>query len=103
MAKLPDSSPEIAPPSPLAQPGRQFEALLEVSETIAQQRDLKILFHELSQRLRGVLQFDFLGLILHDAARGTMRLHVLEAEGPIEKETPEELPVADTPSGWVFE
>jgi len=103
MAKPPGSSPETAPPSPLAQPGRQFEALLEVSETIAQQRDLKALFHELSQRLRGVLQFDFLGLILHDPARGTMRLHVLETQEPLEKESPEELPAANSPSGWVFE
>jgi len=103
MAKLPDTSPELAPPSPLAQPGRQFETLLEVSETIAQQRDLKVLFHELSNRLRGVLQFDFLGLILHDPERGTMRLHVLETREPLEHDTPEELPVADTPSGWVFE
>ena len=40
--------------------GRQLEALLEVSEMIAQQRDLKALFHELSERLHKVLQFDFL-------------------------------------------
>src|SRR5215469_3583303 len=103
MAKLPDTSPELAPPSPLAQPGRQFEALLEVSETIAQQRDLKVLFHELSNRLRGVLQFDFLGLILHNPERGTMRLHILETREPIEHRGPEEMPVGDSPSGWVFE
>src|SRR5215470_6068406 len=103
MAKLPDGSTEIVSPSPLAEPARQFEALLEVSETIAQQRDLKALFHELSERLRAVLQFDFLGLILHDASRGTMRLHVLEAQEPIKKEAPEDIPAANSPSGWVFE
>src|SRR5215469_12383962 len=103
MAKLPDGSPEIASSSPLAEPARQFEALLEVSETIAQQRDLKALFHELSQRLRAVLQFDFLGLILHDAERDTMRLHVLEAKEPLKREAPEEVPASNSPSGWVFE
>ena len=103
MAKLSDTSTEIAPSSPLAQPVRQFEALLEVSETIAQQRDLKLLFHELSNRLNAVLQFDFLGLILHDPARGTMRLHILESHEPISQKGPEELPAADSPSGWVFE
>ncbi|MGB7731428.1 MAG: hypothetical protein WBL50_25635, partial [Candidatus Acidiferrum sp.] len=46
--------------SGLEHSGRQFEALLEVSEAIAQQRDLKALFHELSERLHAVLQFDFL-------------------------------------------
>jgi formate hydrogenlyase transcriptional activator len=103
MAKLSDTSTDITPTSPLAQPVRQFEALLEVSETIAQQRDLKLLFHELSNRLHGVLQFDFLGLILHDAERGMMRLHILETREPLPPEGPEEMPVANSPSGWVFE
>ena len=103
MAKLSDTSPETVPPSAIAQPWRQFEALLEVSETIAQQRDLKALFHELSNRLHAVLKFDFLGLILHNPERGTMRLHILETHRPMEHETPEELPVANSPSGWVFE
>src|ERR1700751_4505826 len=103
MANLSDTTPEVAPSSPLAQPVRQFEALLEVSETIAQQRDLKLLFHELSNRLRGVLQFAFLGLILHDPARGMMRLHILETREPVPQEGPEEMPVANSPSGWVFE
>jgi formate hydrogenlyase transcriptional activator len=103
MAKLPDISPEIPLASALAQPGRQVEALLEVSETIAQQRDLKALFRELSKRLAAVLQFDFLGLVLHNRERGTMRLHILESRIPVEREGPEESPANDTPSGWVFE
>ena len=103
MVKLPESTPEIAQSSPIAQPGREFEALLEVSETIAQQRDLKALFRELSNRLHDVLQFDFLGMLLHDSARGTMRLHILVTQQPIEKEAPEEMPVGNSPSGWVFE
>ncbi len=103
MAKLPDTAPEIAQPSLIAQPGREFEALLEVSETIAQQRDLKALFRELSNRLHDVLQFDFLGMVLHDAARGTMRLHILVTQQPIEKESAEESPIANSPSAWVFE
>ena len=103
MAKLPETVPEIAQSSAIAQPGREFEALLEVSETIAQQRDLKALFRELSNRLHDVLQFDFLGMVLHDAARGTMRLHILVTQQPIEKESAEESPIANSPSAWVFE
>jgi formate hydrogenlyase transcriptional activator len=102
MAKLPDSA-ELAPRSSISQLGRQVEALLEVSETIAQQRDLKVLFHELSLRLHTVLQFDFLGLILHNPERGTMRLHILETQEPVEHKGPEEMPVGNSPSGWVFE
>src|SRR6266851_1732226 len=55
---------------------RQLEALLEVSEAIAQQRDLPALFHELAQRLHSVVDFDFLTLMLYDAARNSIRLHV---------------------------
>ncbi len=57
-------------------PRRQLEALLEVSKAIAQQRDLPALFHELSERLHWVVEFDFLTLVLHDPIRNVMRLHV---------------------------
>jgi formate hydrogenlyase transcriptional activator len=91
------------PTSPIEHDGRQLEALLDVSETIAQQRDLKALFHELSVRLHTVLPFDFLVLVLHDPSRNTMRVHSLEG---FESTTPaeqHEFPLADTPSGWVWE
>jgi formate hydrogenlyase transcriptional activator len=83
--------------------GRQFEALLEVSEAIAQQRDLKGLFHELSERLHAVLQFDFLALVLYDAATHSMRLHILETREPHEPKPANEFPLEQTPSGWVWE
>lgn len=88
--------------SPLEHSGRQLEALLDVSETIAQQRDLKALFHQLSERLHTVLPFDFFTLILHDPARNTMRLHVLEARDGAEVNGPRELPMDASPSGWVW-
>ncbi|HUN60690.1 MAG TPA: sigma 54-interacting transcriptional regulator [Candidatus Sulfotelmatobacter sp.] len=83
---------------------RQIEALLEVTEAIAQQRDLKALFHELSQRLHAVLQFDFLVLVRHDPARNAMRLHILETSEPVVTEDePSEYPVELSPSGWVWQ
>jgi formate hydrogenlyase transcriptional activator len=101
---------DVANPSAVSQPasliehsGRQLEALLDVTETIAQQRDLKALFHQLSERLHAVLQFDFLVLVLHDPSRNTMRLHILETNIPDEVEEPTELPVESSPSGWVWE
>jgi formate hydrogenlyase transcriptional activator len=90
--------------SGLEHSSRQFEALLEVSEAIAQQRDLKALFHELSERLHGVLQFDFLALVLHNPATNTMRLHILETHEPHDKtESSDDIPVGDSPSGWVWQ
>ncbi|MGC2768379.1 MAG: sigma 54-interacting transcriptional regulator [Candidatus Acidiferrum sp.] len=89
--------------SGLEHSSRQFEALLEVSEAIAQQRDLKALFHELSERLHAVLQFDFLALVLHNPANNTMRLHILETHEPHKAEASTEFPVETSPSGWVWQ
>jgi formate hydrogenlyase transcriptional activator len=89
--------------SPVEHSGRQLEALLDVSEAIAQQRDLKALFHELTQRLHSVLSFDFLVLVLHDASRNTMRLHILEMREIHPVEEPSEYSVGESPSGWVWE
>src|SRR6516164_7949318 len=91
------------PSASIEQSGRQLEALLEVSEMIAQQRDLKALFHELSERLHRILQFDFLALILYDATRNTMRLHILEMHERPEEKPIQEMPVETSPSGWVWQ
>jgi formate hydrogenlyase transcriptional activator len=98
------SPPEVALPSPLEHSRRQLEALLEVSETIAQQRDLPVLFHELATRLHSVIDFDFLSLVLHDPARNVMRLHVLETRVHTDrKQAGSESPVEGNPSGWVWQ
>src|SRR6267143_412765 len=97
------SPPEVAFTSPLEHPRRQLEALLEVSEAIAQQRDLRALFHDLAERLHSVIEFDFLTLVLHDSGRNVMRLHILETRIPGEKPTGTEAPVENNPSGWVWQ
>jgi formate hydrogenlyase transcriptional activator len=89
--------------SRLDQSSRQIEALLEVTEAIAQQRDLQALFHELAERLHVVLQFDFLALVLHNPANNTMRLHTLSTRQPHPHEKTTEQPVDNTPSGWVWQ
>jgi len=97
------SPPEAALAAPLEHSRRQLEALLEVSEAIAQQRDLPALFHDLAGRLHSVVDFDFLTLVLHDPAKNVMRLHVLETRIPREKPTGIESPVESSPSGWVWQ
>src|SRR5580704_2824478 len=86
-----------------ASPEAQHQALLEVAEAIAQHRDLGELFHELAARLHRVVEFDYLSLILHDAARNVMRLHILEAETPGNVRAGAEFAIGDTPSGLVWE
>src|SRR6202049_5067503 len=88
---------------PAASPEAQHQALLEVAEAIAQHRGLGELFHELAARLHGVVEFDYLNLTLHDAARNVMRLHILETEEPKSIRPGAEFPIGETPSGWVWE
>jgi formate hydrogenlyase transcriptional activator len=103
MAEPVISPPEVAFTSPLEHSRRQLEALLEVSEAIAQQRDLPALFHDLAGRLHSVVDFDFLSLVLHDAAKNVMRLHILETRVPGEKVAGTEAPVEGNPAGWVWQ
>src|SRR2546429_207205 len=97
------SPSEVQHSSPLEHSRRQLEALLEVSEAIAQQRDLPALFHDLASRLHSVIDFDFLALVLHDAAKNVMRLHVLETRILVEKHTGSEVAIEESPSGWVWQ
>src|SRR5262250_753213 len=102
------ADPAISPPAAVPPPAsdhsrRQLEALLDVSEIIAQHRDLKTLFHELALRLHSVVDSDFLTLVLHDSAKNVMRLHVLETREEIDKPLGLEHPVDGTPSGWVWQ
>jgi formate hydrogenlyase transcriptional activator len=86
-----------------ASPEAQHQALLEVAEAIAQHRDLRELFHDLAERLHRVVEFDYLNLILHDASRNVMRVHILAADEPGKIRPGVEFPVEETPSGLVWE
>jgi formate hydrogenlyase transcriptional activator len=81
----------------------RYRTLLAVSEAIIAHRDLAALLHELAGRLRQVVHFDFLALVLHDAATDTMRLHVLDAAGPTGLPSAIVLKVADDPAGHVWQ
>ena len=80
----------------------QYQALLEVSEAIAVQRDLPSLFHDLAQRLHRVVNFEHMRLLLHDAERNVMRLHVLEVTETGKLPSCCDLPVEESPGGWAW-
>jgi formate hydrogenlyase transcriptional activator len=87
-------------------PGSQsaaHQSLLDVSQAILQHRDLSGLFRDLAVRLRAIVPFDFLNLVLYDAATNSMRLHILESTTEVEPDVPEmEFPADESPSGWVY-
>ena len=80
----------------------QYRALLDVSESISLHRDLPALFDDLALRLRRIVQFDYLNLVLHVPEHNSMRLRVLTST---RHDTPAlvETPVDETPSGLVWQ
>jgi formate hydrogenlyase transcriptional activator len=78
------------------------QLLLDVTESIAAHRDLPALFHELKQRLPGLVNFDTLWLVLHDPVRSVMRVHLLETPSRAYVDFVERN-VEDAPAGWVWE
>src|SRR5262245_48774702 len=94
---------DLAADGPELSARQQYRALLAVSEAIVSHRDLAALFHELAGRLHQVARFDFLALVLHEAASNTMRLHVLETVEPVAPGTVLVLPPEEDPAGLVWQ
>jgi formate hydrogenlyase transcriptional activator len=74
MRPMSHDRPETDPPR-----ARPYKALLEA---LTRHDDLARLFHDLAQRLRKVVEFDFISVMLYDPADDVMRLHVMESEQP---------------------
>jgi formate hydrogenlyase transcriptional activator len=96
MGKLPPHAQELSS-------DQQCRTLLAVTEAIVSHRDLQALFHELAGRLHNVVRFDYLILVLHDAAHDTMRLHVLETSEPSSPRPGLLVPIREAPSGLVWQ
>jgi transcriptional regulator with GAF, ATPase, and Fis domain len=80
----------------------QFQALLEVSESITRHGDLAELFHDLARRLRRVVPFDFISVLLHDDAMDMMRLHIpLAAPATLDEAEREDIVQALKQTNWV--
>jgi formate hydrogenlyase transcriptional activator len=81
----------------------RYRALLQVSESIASDRDLPDLFHSLATLLHRVVTFDFICLILPDIARKVVRVHVLESSLPTRIQPGLEIPMAENVRRLVWE
>jgi formate hydrogenlyase transcriptional activator len=82
---------------------RLYATLLDVSEAIASHQHLGALIHDLAPRLRGLVEFDGLALILHGAAPKTMCLYLMEGLDLKANPVGVEMPAEETPAGWVVE
>ena len=83
-------------------PGEKYRTLLAVSRSIASHENLTELFHDLAGQLRGLLNFCYLSVVLHDPVRSVMRLHTLETSAP-KLEPGAEFSMDDSPSAWVWQ
>ncbi len=77
-----------------------LEALLEMTDVVVRHPSLAELLPDVAARLHKIFPFDLFTLSLHDSATDMMRLHFREGvdlpRGPLQ------LPVSDTPGGWVW-
>jgi len=81
----------------------QYQALLQVSESIAKHLDLTALVHDLAHLLPRVAHVNFVALSLYDPARHVMQLHNLQANIPADIVGGHEEPVEETPTGLVWQ
>jgi formate hydrogenlyase transcriptional activator len=81
------------------------EALLDIGDLVCSYRDVQSLMHHLAARLRKVVSFDYVLLVLYDPAIDKMRLHLLELLVPPGTEPlgSTEIAVEEGPAGWVME
>ena len=86
----------------LAEERDRLRLLLEVSEAIASHHNLNDLFRDLAERLPPVVPFDYINVLLHDASRDVMRLHILVAPEGATIQPGQEFPVNESASGLVW-
>ena len=82
---------------------KKYLTLLELSKAIASHRDLTGLFHDLACRLQKLVDFSHLGVLLYDAKRNVMRLHLVETCEPSEPQKSLEVPMEGSIAGWVWQ
>jgi len=82
--------------------GERLRLLAEVSESIASHPDLNELFRDLAQRLPRIVPFDYINVVLHDASRNVMRLHLLAVPEETDFKPGMEFPVDESPGGHVW-
>src|SRR6187551_3996307 len=80
----------------------RHDALLDITDVICTYRDLPTLFHHLAARLRKVVEFDYVVLMLHDPAIDKLRVHILEILIPDPPSGPMTTGIDEGAAGWVF-
>ena len=84
-----------------ASSNKVYEAVVALSRSIAGRTDLDSLVSGVAESLRPIVNFDHLGLVLHDPDANVMQGYILNEPGnPSIKRL--RLPVDQDPAGWVW-
>src|SRR6185503_1521271 len=89
--------------SPLDVRLRQYQALVEVAESIVAHRDLPSLLRDLKRRLRLLVTLDGAQVILHDSKDNVMRRHILQSPSHKGDLPITELAIDEALGGWVWQ
>ena len=81
---------------------QRYQALLDVTDSVALHNDLNDLLRDLAHRLRNVLRFDSISFVLHDPAANLMRIAHAETLGD-ELLLPETMTIEESSSGRVWQ
>ncbi len=79
-----------------------YEAVLALARSIAGHTDLESLLSGVAESLRQVVDFEHLGLALHEPDGNVMKVYVLSTSGPVSVREPQQFQVEQDPSGWVW-
>ena len=79
---------------------RRSEALLQTADLVVHHQEFPDLFRELALRLRKLADFETGQFLPHDSLKNVMRVHT--SRGPLFTTTPDEVPIEDSTSGWVW-
>lgn len=78
----------------------RYNALLNIGDSLAQQKDLLNLFSDLAGKLKDVTTFEVLIFALHDSTNNVMRLTFIDLEGRCSQFS---LAVNSSVSGWTWQ
>ena len=79
-----------------------YQALFELSQSIANHSDLESLCDGLAQALRRVIDFERFALMLHDPEANIMHVHGVGEGRTASREVDLTMPLERTPAGWVL-
>src|SRR5258708_25560469 len=81
----------------------RYETVVRVSRAIGAHLNTKELFRILMDELRGVVQFDFVGISLRDQDSDAFQNYFIDMTSRLELVPEERLTPEETPTSWVYE